>query len=205
MKQLMFLLLLAFTFYGTSAQDDKYFRRAESPILVDTTSTLFFMIQGDDNPKTSSYGEHNVVVYDFTRDTYKRLFDHDVHIQTTAFYPAPEIEVYNTKPKRPVNPRWVFYIVKASDTNASGELEDRDASILYVSDARGENLRALTTEQVNVVKIRVFDKLGFALVELQREATGDKSFTYQDRNYYFQKIDLKDLSIGKPIEVGARP
>lgn len=207
-KLLPIILFFALIASNAPAQDKdkKYFQRLESPFLADTTSTMLFLIRGNDAAK-SFFGEHtsNIVVYDFTKDIYRRLFDQDVYVQRTALFPQNEQHPYGTATKRHVNPKWIFYIVKNSDTNSSGRLDERDAAVLFVTNARGENLRALTPNGVNVVGLTFYERLGFALAEIQRDSDGDKSFKYEDKVFYYQKINLDDLSMGNPIETGARP
>ncbi len=208
MKKLLPILLLALIAGKASAQDKdkKYFQRLESPFLADTASTMLFLIRGNEGAK-SFFGEHtsNVVVYDFTKDTYKRLFDQEVYVQRTAMFPQSEQQSYGSATKRQVNPKWIFYMVKTSDTNSSGRIDERDATVLFVTNARGENLRALTPIDVNVVGLTFYEKQGFALVEIQRDSDGDKSFKYEDKVFYYQKININDLSMGKPIETSAHP
>jgi hypothetical protein len=206
MKTILSILLIVFSISGALCQDDKkHSPRLDDPYLVDTTSTMFFPIRGNDGPKISTFGDHisNIVVYDFTKDTYMRLFNQECYIKQTLLFPSAAY--YNPTRKRGINPTLVFYIVKQSDTNANGRIDERDASVLYVTDARGENLRALTTNDVNVISLSFYEKLGFALVEIQRDSDGDKSFKFEDKGFYFQKISLNDLSLGKPIETGTKP
>jgi hypothetical protein len=206
MKTTIFLLLIILPISYAVSQDKKHGPRLDDPYLVDTTSTMFFPIRGNDGPKVSMFMEHisNIVVYDFTKDTYKRLFNQECYIKQTLLFPTVTTSHY-TPARRAVNPKMVFYIVKESDTNGSGRIDERDASILYVSDARGENLRAITTSDVNVINLSFYEKLGFALIEIQRDSDGDKSFKSEDKGSYFQKISLSDLSLGKPIEIGNKP
>ena len=42
-----------------------------------------------------------------------------------------------------------------------GRIDERDAAVLYVSDAHGENLHPLTTNDVNVIGLSFYEKLGF--------------------------------------------
>lgn len=207
MKAILSVLLVSFSISNVLCQDKKYGPRFDDPYLVDTTSTMFFPIRGHDGPKISMFGEHisNIVVYDFNKDTYMRLFDQECYVKQTLLFPSLTTSHYDAARKRAVNPRLVFYVVKKSDTNASGRIDERDASVLYVTDGRGENLRALTTNDVNVISLSFYEKLGFALVEIQRDSDGDKSFKFEDKIFYFQKINLNDLSLGKPIEIGTRP
>jgi hypothetical protein len=47
----------------------------------------------------------------------------------------------------------------------------------------------------------VFDKQGFALVKMQRDADGNGNFEFEDKDYYYVRLDLKTLSLGNKIEI----
>jgi hypothetical protein len=182
-------------------------QRLDAPFMLDSTSTMFFPVDYGQsilsNPKLALDGySANILVYDFTKDSYRSLFDKNTFVKRLLPYPAYS----NRYPRnRTENKKWLFLLVKPADTNGNGRIDDNDASVAYVTDPRGENLRALTTNDVNVVDITFYDKQGFALLQIQRDTDGDKSFKYEDKVYYYQKVDLNDLSVGRPIEVSNHP
>jgi hypothetical protein len=208
MKTIMILLFGA-CIADVFSQDlsKKYVQRLDAPFMLDSASTMFFTVSYGQSilsgPKLAVDGySANILVYDFTKDSYRPLFDKDTFVKRLLPYPAHSNRYPRNKTE---NKKWLFLLVKPSDTNANGRMDDNDASVAYVTDARGQNLRALTTNDVNVVDITFYDKQGFALLQIQRDTDGDKSFKYEDKVYYYQKVDLNDLAVGKPIEVTKNP
>lgn len=179
--------------------------RLEAPFMLDSTSTMFFAVgYGQSllsNPKLASFGDYsaNILVYDFTKDSYRLLFDKDTFVKRLLPYSDYD---YGRARNKSTKTKWLFLLLKPLDTNGNGRMDDNDAAVAYAADARGENLRALTTSDVNVVDITFYDKQGFALLQIQRDADGDRSFKYEDKVYYYQKVDLNDLKVGNPIEPG---
>ena len=91
MKTILCILLITFSISDGFSQDDKKRSpRLEDPYLVDTTSTMFFPIVGSDGPKISLFGQHvsNIVVYNFAKDSYKRLFDKECYVKQTFLFPT---------------------------------------------------------------------------------------------------------------------
>jgi hypothetical protein len=209
MKPIIILLFATACFATAFSQDlsKKYVQRLDAPFMLDSASTMFFPVSFGQsilsNPKLALDGySANLLVYDFTKDSYRSLFDKDTFVKRLLPYPVHGNRYPRNKTE---NKKWLFLLVKPADTNSNGRMDDNDASVAYVTDARGENLRALTTSDVNVVDITFYDKQGFALLNIQRDTDGDKSFKYEDKVYYYQKVDLNDLSVGKPIEVTRNP
>jgi hypothetical protein len=209
MKSIIVVLFATACIIDAFSQDlsKKYVQRLDAPFMLDSASTMFFPVSFGQsilsNPKLAMDGySANILVYDFTKDSYRSLFDKDTFVKRLLTYP---VHGYRYPRNKTENKKWLFLLVKPADTNGNGRMDDNDASIAYVTDARGENLRALTTSDVNVVDITFYDKQGFALLNIQRDTDGDKSFKYEDKVYYYQKVDLNDLSVGKPIEVTRTP
>jgi hypothetical protein len=205
MKIIFFLLLTASIVINVFSQDArKGGPRLDSPFMLDSTSTMFFPVDYGQSmissPKLAAFDGYsaNILVYDFINDTYRFLFDKNTFVK--RLIPYPEYH-YGTPRNNTKNKKWLFLLVKTTDTNANGRMDDNDPAVAYATDAQGENLRPLTTSDVNVVNITFYDKQGFALLYIQRDTDGDKSFKYEDKVFYYQKIDLHDLKVGKPIEL----
>jgi hypothetical protein len=197
-----FILVINFSF----AQKSEV-RTFHSPVMTDSSSTLFFPIRYSEavfsSHKIAFWGDYyaNVLIYDFQKDTYKKLFENDTYIQGWAY----ERQNYYNRDRndKPLNltSSWFFFLVKNKDLNKSGRIDEHDPSILYVTDKKGQNLRALTNETENVVGFEVFEAQGFALIRIQRDANADNSYKVEDRDFYYKKINLSDLSFGKNIEI----
>ncbi len=205
MKTLYTLVfIITFTVNVFAQESGKSRPRLDAPFMLDSTSTLFFPVDYGQNmfsgAKLAEFDGYfaNILVYDFTKDSYRFLFEKNTFVKRLAAYPDFN---YNFPRPKIHSKKWLFLLVKPIDTNGNGRMDDNDASLAYASDAKGENLKALTTSDVNVVSITFYDKQGFALLYIQRDTNGDQSFKYEDKVFYYQKIDLNDLTVGKPIEL----
>ncbi len=174
----------------------------DNPVLVDTFSTVAIPVRYNSDFFTSNklalwndvYA--NIIFYNFKTDSSKRLFDKNTYIMGFNSYKYYELPGSRNQ----FNSSYFFYRVKQTDANGSGKIDEKDPSILYVSDLAGNNLRALTSDRENVVSFAIYDKQGFVLVKMQRDNDGDRSFEYADKDYYYIKLDLNTLTFGRPIE-----
>ncbi len=94
----------------------------------------------------------------------------------------------------------IFLLVKQTDTNGSGRIDEQDASVLYTISPTGENLQALSTGKDHVMDIQIFAHAHFALVTLQRDSNRYGVFNHKDQ-YYYRKLDLKKLQWGREIKL----
>jgi 5,10-methenyltetrahydromethanopterin hydrogenase len=61
--------------------------------------------------------------------------------------------------------KWIFYRVKDFDRNRNNKIDEKDPNILYISDVYGENLKALTSNDENVVDFDIFEDQNFVLIK----------------------------------------
>ncbi len=176
------------------------------PLVVDSSSTIIIPTHYNSDfirtNKIALWGVFyaNIVFYDFTSDTSKKLFADDTFI--IGFGPANNYDRYNLKrTNNNYTSQWIFYQVKNMDRNKNGRIDNKDPAILYVSDIRGDNLRPLTSGNENVVGIDIFEKQGFALIKVQRDRNQDGNFENDDKDFYYTRLDLKTLTFGKNIEL----
>jgi hypothetical protein len=204
------LLLLTLALSATAQKSDTQQRFFGEAILIsDSLATVLIPVRY--NPEHSSYlktgpwNNHyaNVLFYNIKTDTYKKLFATDTYVENFVrdrdYYNRTDNNQKNKLDN--VSSRWIFYFVKDKDTNRNGKLENDDPSILYVSDREGNNLKALTTEAENAVSIEIFDKQGFALLKMQRDTDHNKSFDNKDKDFYYVRLNLSNLSLGNKIEL----
>lgn len=204
------LLLLTIALSATAQKNDtqpRFF--GEAVLTSDSSATVLIPVRY--NPEHSSYlktgpwNDHyaNVIFYNIKTDTYKKLFAADTYVESFV----RDHDYYNRSGNSQknklenVSSRWIFYFVKDKDTNKNGKLENDDPSVLYVSDREGNNLKALTTEAENAVSIEIFDKQGFALLKMQRDTDNNKRFENKDKDFYYVRINLSNLSLGNKIEL----
>ncbi|MEQ8470096.1 MAG: hypothetical protein RIC35_02880 [Marinoscillum sp.] len=178
------------------------------PILTDTSSTIFiptrYSQEFSSSNKIAFWGDYyaNFVIYNFEEDVYKKLFDKDVFIE--SFGARQYFSLQNgQKPKsKNITSNWVFLLVKIEDSNRSGRIDEKDASVLFAVSNKGKNLQQLTTTNENVISLENFEAQGFILIRIQKDTNDDRSFkSSDDKEYYFRKVNLSDLSFGNPIEL----
>lgn len=176
------------------------------PILTDTLSTLFIPTRYNEeflsSNKIAFWGDYyaNIVAYNFQTDTYKKLFEKDTFIESFRVVYYAYNSRTDTKLKN-ITRKWVILLVKTTDTNNSGRIDEKDPSILFVVSVDGQSLKQLTSEIENVVWFDIFDKQGFVLMKIQKDSNNDKSFKPEDKDFYFKKLNLTDLTLGKEIEI----
>ena len=178
------------------------------PILTDSLSTLFIPTRYNEeffsSNKIAFWGDYyaNIVAYNFHTDTYKKIFDKDTFIESfrNNNYSYPYASRTTDKTKN-ITERWIFLLVKPKDTNSSGRIDERDPSVLFAISPNGQNLKQLTDDTENIVSFDNFEKQGFLLIKIQRDSDNDKSFKADDKEFYFKKVNLTDLSLGKEIEI----
>lgn len=207
MRKITIILIFGLVLLGADAFCQKgQTRYFGEPILTDSLSTLFIPVKysGDflTSNKISLGGEYyaNILAYNFVTDTYKKIFDKDTFIESLrensySYYVRP-----NTQKSKNLTSKWFFVSVKTKDTNDNGRIDERDPSVLFAVSLDGHTLKQLTYETENVVSFENFEKQGFILIKIQRDLDNDKSFRTEDKDFYFQKVSLTDLTLGKNIE-----
>lgn len=115
----------------------------ESPIMTDSSSTLFIPIRYNNELLTSNkiafWGDYyaNIMVYNFQTDTYKKLFDKDAYIQPLR---SPHNYAMPDQMKN-ITSKSVFILSKVFDYNNSGRIDEKDPSTLFVTSLNGESLK----------------------------------------------------------------
>lgn len=198
-----FLFFIAYNSFGQKSSKIAYY--FDDPIVVDSSSIIIIPTRYNADFLTSNkialWGNFyaNIIFYNFITDSYKNLFDKDTYI----FSLSRRYNSYQYEPKeqnKSFTSQCLLYRVKNIDHNKNGRIDDNDPAILYFSDTRGDNLKALTTENENVVGIDIFEKQNFALLKIQRDHDNDGDFEIEDKDFYFIKLDLKTLTFGSKIE-----
>jgi hypothetical protein len=174
----------------------------DDPILTDTLSTLFIPTRYNEqilsHNKIAFWGDYyaNIIVYNFKTDSSKKLFLNDTYIKSLRSDYS-----YGTRGYERVKnlcSGWVFLLVKPTDTNGSGRIDEDDASVLMTVSTDGRTVKQLTDGAEDVAEIIPFEKQGFILIKIQRERDQHKSISH-GADFYFKKIDLADLTLGKTI------
>jgi hypothetical protein len=175
------------------------------PVLVDTNSTVMIPTVYEAGIFTSNklalYGNYysNIIFYNFKTDTYKRLFEKDTYI--IGFKSRSHNFFQPTIDKQNITSNAIFYQIKNVDYNLSKKIDDKDPTILYISDIKGNNLKRITSENENIISFDIFEKQNFALIKMQRDLNNDKNFDADDSDFYFIKLDLTSFALGNKIEL----
>jgi hypothetical protein len=175
------------------------------PILADSSATFIIPTVYStglfSSNKLSLWGDFysNVIFYNFKTDESKKLFEKDTYIVSlnqlnSAFYSGK-------KPTNSLSGNHVFYRVMNKDHNKNGEIDNDDPAILYISDNHGNNVKALSNENENVLNLAIYEMQNIALVKIQRDSNQDGNFNSKDNDFYFVKLDLNTLEWGKKIEL----
>lgn len=204
-KTFLGVLLILIAIVGFGQNSSKGLNYFADPILTDSISTIMIPVKIDVpilNSSKIGYGEYysNVIFYDFTTDSSKRLFKNDTFIKGFE----KKYDYYNRAKVDKLDyacSKWLFYFVKSNDYNKNGKIDNYDPYILYVSDLKGNGLKQITNDFENAISIDIYDKLGFALIKLQRDLDKNYNFEIDDKDYYYIRIDLNTLALGNKIEI----
>ena len=200
-----FMLCLMAEIFAWAQPSGKGYRYFSDPIITDSSSTVVIPTTYDMelfvSNKSLTWGNYyaNIVVYNFATDSYFKLFKDDTFIHAFATG-ANSMYQRSEEPKLDhLSEHWIFYLVKSSDHNGNGKVDDKDPSMLYVTDRKGMGLKSLTLPNENVVSFKLYEKLGFALAKLQQDSNGDRDFQHNDKSFTMMKIDLTTLKCGNKI------
>jgi hypothetical protein len=92
------------------------------------------------------------------------------------------------------------FLFKATNAYKS-YLNGCNPKVIYACDKKGNNFKKITSENENCVGIDFYEKQGFILLKLQKDVNKDGCFNdKEDVVYYYKRLNVKDLSIGKDIE-----
>lgn len=197
--------LLTMVFFELRAQK-KAIRYLESPILTDSASTLMIPTRyGIDflaSNKITIFGDFyaNIIFYDFNNDVSKKMFNYDTYISGFPFLNASDHYSKSNVQNDHISSNWLFFLVKNSDRNNNGKIDSNDPTILYATDKQGNKLKQITTADENVVSIHLFEKQDMLMLKVQLDTDKDLDYEATDSEYYFVKLDLKTLTLGKRIE-----
>ena len=205
-----FIIVIGFAFLSNIAWSQKAGKSPQyfgDPILTDSLSTIFIPTRYSQEllsaNKIALWGNYysNILVYDYKTDNYKKLFLSDTYVEAFKERQRFRDDIVKDNRLSNITDNWVFLLVKNLDYNENGKIDEDDPSILFVSTIKGEDLKALTTETINVVSIDIYNEQGFGLIKFQRDTNNDKSFKKEDNDFYFKKISLSSLIFGSAIEI----
>lgn len=207
-RNISVLLFVVNVASGLAQKGEKLPRYFENPIIADSASSVMIPVSYNEEMlsanKLALWNRYyaNIIFYNARTDSARRLFPHDTFIRGFSQVYSPQNRIL--RQELDSSSVWLFYFVKPADYNRSGRISDSDPAVLYVSDKYGENLLAVTPANENVLTFEIYDKQGFALIKMQRDQNSDRSFDFSDKDFYYMKLDLNTLKLGKRIEITDR-
>jgi hypothetical protein len=170
-----------------------------SGFITDSTSTIFFSVGVEKSFGKMGYSEglSNILVYNFVTEQSQKLFPNDsLYI---SFYRRNYREYQEERQGRELffeN----FYIFNTSSRKKGGFTDcSNRAKVMYICDKQGKNLKRINPENENCVSVDFFEKQGFILFKIQKDSNNDECFSEKDDDFYFKRLNIKDLSFGKDI------
>jgi hypothetical protein len=206
-KRFIIATIWILTFCSAYGQKDKSACYFDTPIVVDSLSTIIIPTRYSvglfsSNNKIALWGDYyaNIIFYNFITDSYKQLFEKDTYIVGFSRNYYYNTHLRNEPPKN-TTLQQIFYMVKNFDRNKNGRIDEYDPAILYVSDLYGNNLKPLTSENENVINFEIFEKQNLVFIKIQRDQDNNGKFNDDDKDFYFIKLDLTTMTFGNKIEL----
>ncbi|MDJ0616450.1 MAG: hypothetical protein QNJ63_06820 [Calothrix sp. MO_192.B10] len=94
--------------------------------------------------------------------------------------------------------RFWFYKIIEKDTNGNKQLDSQDATVGYISDLSGKNLKQITPSDTKIMNWNVIQSIGAMFIKIIRDSDNDNRFTEKDRTAFI-KINIDNPEIGKEI------
>lgn len=98
---------------------------------------------------------------------------------------------------KPVKRFW-FYKIIETDTNGNKQLDAQDATVGYISDLSGKNLKQITPANTHIMNWNVIQSVGAMFIKIVKDSDNDKRFTEKDKTAFI-KVNLDNPEIGKEI------
>ena len=207
-KILLIIVLIVFTMNIYSQSSDKLLRYFDIPIMIDTTNTLLIPTRyNTDKLSSSKIGLRNryyanILISPAENLESRKLFETDTYILPLRLTESKRYyDNYDYSYSKSIFTNWMFFLVKNNDFDKNRIINEKDPTILYVTDLFGTGLRRITNENENVVDYYVYEKQNLVMIKIQRDLTKDQKFTYKDKDYYFLFLDYKTLKVVKRLEM----
>ncbi len=94
--------------------------------------------------------------------------------------------------------RFWFYKIIEKDTNGNKQLDSQDATVGYISDLSGKNLKQITPSGTQIMNWNVIQSIGAMFIKIIRDSDNDNRFTEKDRTAFI-KVNIDNPEIGKEI------
>lgn len=91
--------------------------------------------------------------------------------------------------------KFLLYRIIEKDTNGDKKLTSEDATIGYISDLAGKNLRQITPNNSQMLNWNVIQSMGNIFIKIIQDSDKDNKFTGKDQTTFI-KVDVNNPSIG---------
>lgn len=206
-KILLIIGLSIFTLNGFSQSSDKLPRYFDSPIMIDTTNTILIPTRyNTDLLLSSKIGLRNnyyanILITSADNLMSRKLFETDTYILPLRLTESSNYYYkYSYSYSKSIFTNWIFFLVKNNDLDKNQRIDEKDPTILYVTDLSANGLRKITNENENVVDYYIYENQNLIMVKIQRDLTNDKKFTNKDKDFYFLFLDYKTLKEIKRLD-----
>ena len=209
MKKILLIIGLSiFTLNGFSQSSDKLPRYFDNPIMIDTTNTILIPTRyNTDLLSSSKVGLRNnyyanILITSADNSMPRKLFEADTYIlplrltESSRYYYK-----YNYSYSKSIFTNWIFLLVKNNDLDNNQRIDEKDPTILYVTDLFANGLRKITDENENVVDYYIYENQNLIMVKIQRDLTNDRKFTNKDKDFYFLFLEYKTLKEIKRLDI----
>lgn len=130
----------------------------------------------------------NLIFFDPKSDNCKLLFNHPVII-TKLYYPDTEHSVIKSK---------MIYQAIFNDTNSDGIINNKDNTVLFISDIFGDNLKQITPDTLTVDSYRFMDdKNGLMIISSIPDFKNGVKEAYWEKRIYWYNFEREELSTNK--------
>lgn len=209
MKKILIISALAILYLNGFCQSKKFSRYFDNPVMIDTTNTILIPIRYNvDLLASNKMGLRNnyyanILITSPNDSTTRKLFETDTYILPLRLTESERYSYnrYDFLYSKSIFNNWIFMLVKNHDFNNNNEIDDKDPTILYLTDLYGNGLRKITNENENVIDYYVYEKQNLIMVKIQRDMNNNKKFTYKDKDFYFLFLDYNTLKEIKRVDI----
>ncbi|MCP2728675.1 hypothetical protein, partial [Limnofasciculus baicalensis] len=101
------------------------------------------------------------------------------------------------EPGKPPTQLLIYKIIE-TDTNADKKISYEDATIGYLSDLSGKNIKQITPNNTQILNWSIIQSIKSIFVKIIKDSNNDKKFTETDESTYI-KVSLENPTIGTEI------
>lgn len=209
MKKILIIVGFSiFTMNGFCQSSDKLPRYFDDPIIIDTTNTILVPTRYNTDLLSGSkiglrsYYYANILITTPDSSMPRKLFETDTYIlplrltESSRYYYK-----YSYQYSKSIFNNWIFLLVKNNDLDGNKRIDEKDPSILYVTDLSINGLQKLTNKNENVVDYYVYEKQNLIMIKIQRDLNKDQKFMNKDKDFYFLFLNYKTLEEIKRVDI----